>query len=112
MPQWGGAIGDEYLAHQPPIPAAQLAPGLSRARRLECQRLPPFHRLPPAPSIGSLLQRFQRHKRFRCRLSCMICTANPPAIFARLAAFQDAPRPTQCPDNIAIVVGEPNTTAA
>ena len=33
--QRGGTIGDEYLVHQPPIPAARLAPGLSGARRPE-----------------------------------------------------------------------------
>jgi hypothetical protein len=38
----------------------------------------------------------------------MIGTVRPPAILARLPAFQDWPCPSECPDNIAILICQPD----
>jgi hypothetical protein len=44
--------------------------------------------------------------------SRMIGAVHPPAIFVRLAAVQDRPSPSNCAAHIAVLVGQPNTTAA
>ena len=66
----------------------------------------------PVLAAGGLLQRRKGRKSLRCRLSCTIYTVHPPAIFVRPAVFQNWPRPSKCPGNIAVFVDQPNATAA
>ena len=63
-------------------------------------------------AAGGLLQLCEGRKCLRCRLSCTIYTVHPPAIFVRLAAFKNRPRPSKCPDYVAVFVDQPNATAA
>ena len=63
-------------------------------------------------AAGGLLQRREGRKSLRCRLSCTIYTVHPPAIFVRLAASKNRPRPSKCPDYIAVFVDQPNATTA